>query len=204
MKLYRRVTILLFMQLVWIPVLAGQQRTYRTIQDPEAYEIYSIVAEKVSGSSLSDKAKGYSIIQTTSSNRPTDQSLAQCFPAKYAATFRAAFADYTLSNQEPMLLGSGFRLSSPYELLTEDELAQSFPKSDGLIENWKRFYKRHPRSSGFLRFSRIGFNQDRTQAVVSVVFSCDWLCALDTDYMLQKSRSGWHVLSAQSQCRYIS
>jgi len=203
--LFRRsLAALAVLQFAMLPPVTGQEHVYGELQDRDAYAIYSIVALKVTGSSLARPARGFSIVQVTSADKPNNLPIAQCFPANYGTAFHAAFADYTSSNETPMLLTRSFHLPTPYELVTEEELARSFPKNGNLIDDWKKFYQVHPQSSGFLRFSVIGFNRDKTKAVVSVSFTCDWLCALDTDYLLQRTKSGWHVLSAPSQCGGMS
>ncbi|MCQ9205709.1 MAG: hypothetical protein NG737_05290 [Omnitrophica bacterium] len=58
-----------------------------------------------------------------------------------------------------------FDLSVDYNIITQREI-------DGIFESrggWKRFYRRYQGADGILTFSRVGFNQDRSQALVYVV-----------------------------------
>jgi hypothetical protein len=135
---------------------------------------YSIVATKAAKSSLPGLPRRYSIRQLTTPLvghivEEGKTNIANCFPSSYAKTFETAFSDYSTENARPVLLAPRFRLPKPYDMLTEEEVA-ALDSTKGQF--WLEFFKRYPQSSGLLAFSAVGFNSDRTRAVVSVGFGC--------------------------------
>ena len=59
-----------------------------------------------------------------------------------------------------------------------------------------RIPKGHEESSGTLRFSRVGFDATRTQAVVSLELRAD--CGQAAFYRLRRESDGWRVLRGRN------
>jgi hypothetical protein len=76
--------------------------------------------------------------------------------------------------------------------LTSDEEIDSFFK-EGVGGGWEAFHRKYPKSSGFLTFSRVGFNADKTQALVYKGFSCGGLCGGGGYTLLTKKKGVWVV-----------
>ena len=112
-----------------------------------------------------------------------------------------AYRDYSQVSNQPVSLLRKFLLPAPYELLNSNELDQLFADSTkGIAPAWDRFFRKYPGSLGLWTFSRIGFNAPRTKAVVSVRFGCGELCALNTDYLLEKTAGHWRLVPIESAC----
>jgi hypothetical protein len=60
-------------------------------------------------------------------------------------------------------------------------------KSDG----WDGFYKRYLDSGGFIIVSPVGFNPDKTQAIVYSGSSCGSLCGRWSFHLLEKVAGKW-------------
>jgi hypothetical protein len=56
---------------------------------------------------------------------------------------------------------------------------------------WEEFYRRYPESRGFATFSRVGFNDDKTQALVYQAYSCGGLCGGGGYVLLVKVNGVW-------------
>ena len=87
------------------------------------------------------------------------------------------------------------RLPSPCHLAPECvvfEVADIAP----LVKNdraWRGFMKKHPNSPGIVVVSRIGFNRDRTEAIVYIGRACGTICGEGEYARLVKLNNSWTV-----------
>ena len=103
-----------------------------------------------------------------------------------------AIRDYKVRNLEPGSLRWIGSISPRIEFLSEDEIDRIFPE-DASVYPWTDFYKRFPGSSGLVSLSKIGFNNDHTQAIVYVANVCGGLCGSGEFVVLKKVRGRWVV-----------
>ncbi|MEZ5425030.1 MAG: hypothetical protein R2747_02090 [Pyrinomonadaceae bacterium] len=75
-------------------------------------------------------------------------------------------------------------------LLSRKEAILIFKKSP---QGWGEFLKIYPKAGGIISFSRIGFNPDRTQALVYVAKRCGPLCGDGAMIFLLKKDGEWVV-----------
>jgi hypothetical protein len=108
----------------------------------------------------------------------------------------AMLADYNAKNATPHRL-DGAKLSQlgptrQVTMITEEELARLFGPGRG----WEEVRRRFPFQGGIVRFSRVGFNQDKTRAVVHVSCQADYEMGAAYLVFLEKStKSGnWLLL----------
>jgi hypothetical protein len=60
-----------------------------------------------------------------------------------------------------------------------------------LDKGWRKFYRAHPKASGTVAFSAVGFNNKRTAAVVySDVVSCSE-CGFGALHFMKRGADGW-------------
>ena len=121
-----------------------------------------------------------------------------CLYPEAASHFRDAVADYNRVNQKTWLLQRKFQLEKPYEIVNSDTIKVL---ADGW--NWEGFYKRYPRSGGILQVSAVGFNKDKTRAIVYSGASCGSLCGSWSFHLLEKMDSGWKEVPGVS-CHTVS
>jgi hypothetical protein len=60
-----------------------------------------------------------------------------------------------------------------------------------LKDGWREFYKRYPGSGGIINLSVVGFNDDKTLAVVYAGVSCGPLCGEWNWHLLEKKNAAW-------------
>jgi hypothetical protein len=158
--------------------------TPKPYDDGEAYEIYSAIIPSEWPSSVA-KAKTLVIRRETRGYQmclnPEGESQGRLAPA---------ISDYVKRNEKPMLLQNSFSLDLPYHLLTADELKTIFDAG-----SWKEFYKQYPDSGGVIELSAVGFNKDKTVAVVYMGHSCGGLCGGGGFHVLQKKDGKWVPLA---------
>ena len=103
----------------------------------------------------------------------------------------SAADDYEAKNNSKWLLNkNSFKLPVKTNLITDDDLRSIFHGSWGDLE-WINYYRRFPESRGFVMLSRIGFNTERTQALVYVGSRCGPGCGDIHFLLLEKADGNW-------------
>ena len=64
------------------------------------------------------------------------------------------------------------------------------------FDGWDDFYKKYPGSSGYITFSRVGFNSDKTKAVIYKETGCGMLCAYGGYVLLSKDNGAWKEIAS--------
>src|SRR5262245_17984849 len=101
-----------------------------------------------------------------------------------------AISEYVRLNEKTWLLQRRFNIEKPYELIASDELN----RMSG-FEGWEQFYKQHPNSGGYIDLSAVGFNGDKTVAVVYMGHHCGGLCGGGGFHVLRKKDGKWAPLT---------
>lgn len=167
-------------------------------QDVEAYEVYSAILtaelppEATWGTNL--------VIQVETGGWNT------CLEpdSLWEATMRPAIVDYVQKNPAPWLRHGRFQIARPYQLVPSDTLESIF-KRGGIIGGWETFYRLYPGSSGYLTLSAVGFNPEKTVAVVYMGHFCGPLCGSGWFRILEKKDGGWSPLPWRGRdCAWIS
>jgi len=115
---------------------------------------------------------------------------------------RAAMQDFRRGNDvlRPLTWNRG---AGTPEFIDRKEFESYFRR--GADKGWKRFFKAHPKASGTIAFSAVGFNPNRTAAVVySATTSCS-LCGVGRFHFLRKTPQGWVKVEPNfGTCGWIS
>lgn len=170
----------------------AHSQTARLYTDKEAFKVYSAIMPGV----IAGKT---TLVEDTTAKRPVnclkDESVSD-------PDLREALADYQHVNERVWILSGEFDTGSKRDFVQRKELDSFFRKN--VDKGWKKFYRKHPDAAGFVSFSAVGFNQDRSAAVVySAVSSCAF-CASGGLHFMKKGPNGWVELKDASTCRWIS
>jgi hypothetical protein len=113
--------------------------------------------------------------------------------AKFIAAFEPIFASFEAANKRAMMLQPDFQLPKQTKLVTREELDAAFQRPSGaeVGDGWEGFRHHFPSSAGYLILSGVGFNSDRTIALVYVEHRCGGLCGAARYYILQKRDGRW-------------
>ena len=107
--------------------------------------------------------------------------------------------DFISRNQHLSHLEQKLDLPLPYTLLTKSESNQIWNRADQQtmrhqpMDGWKVFHERYPRSGGVVSFSAVGFNENRTQALVEMGIRGDWLMGRGEMILMSRGESGWKI-----------
>lgn len=107
--------------------------------------------------------------------------------------------DYEEKNKTSVLLDQEFSLSVPVSLITEAERDRIFTvtkkkgEKTGNPKGFEEFNRLFPKSPGFTVLSRVGFNPDKTEALLYIGNLCGGLCGSGQFFLLAKDGGGWKV-----------
>jgi hypothetical protein len=90
--------------------------------------------------------------------------------------------------------------AKPYTLVDSSTIDRLFRHGP---EGWDSFYKRYPESGGYLTLSPVGFNKDKTQAIVYIASSCGSLCRRWGFHLLERVQGNWKEVLGVS-CLMVS
>ena len=104
---------------------------------------------------------------------------------------RSTVEDYEARNVRPSLLNkASFKLQVKFNLISDLDLKAIFHGTWGELE-WIAYYRRFPESRGFIMLSRIGFNTERTQALLYLGSRCGPGCGDIHFLLLEKTNGTW-------------
>ncbi len=113
-----------------------------------------------------------------------------------------AISNYVEINKNARLIEKAFPMDQPFELIFAAELKGIFGQGVG---GWQAFYNRYPNSGGWIELSAVGFNADKTVAVVYTAHHCGMLCGSGEFKVLEKKEGKWQPLTWQgSRCSWAS
>jgi hypothetical protein len=172
--------------------VAARNSTSEQYDNEDAYEIYSLLLPDEQSYGL---AKSTVVIQeeTVASVKLNDD----CLTPQAVREFKDAIEDYKRHN-EPMVLQRKFKIDKPYELVSTKAI-------ETLIKNydWNSFYKQYPNSGGIIRMSAVGFNRQKTLAIVDTGSTCNNQCGRGSLHLLKKIDGKWKPATGV-QCVVVS
>jgi hypothetical protein len=176
----------------FIPVVGNHQETKSDSVTAAEYAVYSALLNEIK-ISPSDGIK----VKLLVINDQTKGPYKSCFPeeiAKWDGRIKAdelkpLFADLIEKNRGSKSLDGKFSVNKKYVLLNVQNFSSIFKKKD--FEGWDDFYQKYPASSGYITFSRVGFNSDGTKAVIYRETVCGTLCGYGGYILLSKDNGAW-------------
>jgi hypothetical protein len=163
-------------------------------EDAEAYEVYGAIlptegpwqVAKAKSLVIRSETKGYKMC--LSPDEESEKIIGQ------------AISQYVKLNEKNWLLKRGLSIEKSYELVPYDELKSALKQG-----GWENFYKQYPNSGGWIELSAIGFNADKTVAVVYMGHHSWSLSGGGGFHVLQKKDGKWVPLKWKgSSCGWES
>jgi len=182
------ISLFIVLTLILLSSTVVGQTASKTYDDPEAYAVFSSILEK-EWPVRAAKARRL-VIQAETTDYP-DFGFERCLaPAKgEEQIYEPVIAAYREVNKKTWLLQRKFSAQVPYELVPKAWIAEIFAKKG--IEGWKDFYSKYPDSGGSISMSAVGFNKDKTLAIVYMGHSCGGLCGGGAYHILRKTDGKW-------------
>ncbi|MFZ0864789.1 MAG: hypothetical protein WCA27_07555 [Candidatus Sulfotelmatobacter sp.] len=148
-------------------------------EEPDAYQIYSLLLPQEESYGF---AKGTLIIQEETV--ASEAVVAACLDPEGARRFKYAASDYERARTKKRLLQRQFKIDKPYEIVDSKTIAR-FEASD----------QPRPKSGGHIFMSPVGFNREKTLAVVYTGSICGGLCGRSKFHLLEKVHGQWREVS---------
>jgi hypothetical protein len=183
--------------LLLYPLFAHQRSvTIQPYDVDEAYKVYSAILPAIGDHPLVIS------IQTESPEiclRPLD--------AQSESVLRPVIDNYQELNAKSWQLQKHFDINRRYELLANEELKVTF--RDGMnggpsAASWKTYYEHHPASEGLIQLSAVGFNADKTIAVVFIGYHCGEECRGGEFRALEKKDGKWQLLTGRGHWNHCA
>lgn len=156
-------------------LMAQQPPATQPYYDADAYRIYNLLLPREEAYSF---AKDALMIQENAVPEPIPAPA--CLRQADASRFKGAIADYNITNKRKWLFQRQFQIAKPYRLVSA-KVISALPD--------------HPQSVvSYVRMSPVGFNREKTQAVVFVESSCGGLCSQCRFHFLEKAHGQWREI----------
>ena len=170
------------------------QVTSSAYDDADAYEVYASILPSEWPLRVAH-AKQLVILRETKFYpmclKPANESEAKVGPA---------ISNYIKLNERKWLLQPRLSSDSPYQFVDARKFEDLMSRG-----RWNEYYRQYPESGGLIEFSAVGFNQDKTIAVVYMGHSCGDLCGGGTFHVLEKVDGKWKPFEWKgSSCAWAS
>lgn len=165
----------------------SQKEEIPSYEDKDAYEVYAAALKLGRPHQDSIERARLLIIQQDIESWRGCQDTGIELSKKSKKEWQPVLNDLIRANQTPRKLTRTFSLKVPYRLLSKEELNAGFPEGGG----WKAYYEKFPDSNGYIWFSAVGFNADKSKAIVYVNHACGGLCGGGGPHFLEKKDGRW-------------
>jgi len=151
-------------------------------ENADAYDVYDAILS-------TDAASPRSPLVISAITEPSGMCLQP--EGEWKRLLMPAIADYNKENETTYGLQPKFRMKQQYELLTKQEIYARF---------------KHPGEGGWVELSAVGFNRQRTVAVLWVRYGCPGgLCGSGSFQVLHKKNGKWKPLDWKgTRCEIVS
>jgi hypothetical protein len=185
--------------LILVPVFGKSHKKNNDSVTAEEYAVYSAVLNEIKQSPNDGKEVKLLLV-----NDRTRGPQTMCLPEEVAKwengiksdDLKPMLADLLTRNTTPHSLRKQFKSSRRYVLLNAEALSGLFREKG--YEGWGDFYRKYPNSSGYITFSRVGFNENGTRAIIYRETGCGALCGYGGYILLNKENGDWKVATGYS------
>ncbi len=170
----------------------------------EEYAIYSAILNAADNSTILNRKRefpskgkigGTYVIQTTTSGTINNYYVKQadvCNDRFPSSSLKPVFDNLLANNQRVYPFRKHFNLISKYRMLSAKRFADFFKEKGGVV-GFEDFRRRYGERSAYYILSRVGFNPQKTKALVYAFEYCSGICAFSRLIQLNKVRGKWKV-----------
>ena len=123
-----------------------------------------------------------------------EESALNDFVAKTPGVLDDTVKDFELKNKKGHRLENLFKLKVATTLVNSQEMDEMFDRD--FIAAWQTVEEKYPNSVGIISLSRIGFDREKTQAIVYIGRGCGPICGESRFFLLVKEAGHWSVRSS--------
>ena len=118
----------------------------------------------------------------------------------------AILSSFKIKYLEEIMSDYSFKKKTKYKLRRENFLTKrklvfinhntfnKYFKSNSIKKGWRNFYSDFPNSIGYIKFTKVGFNQLKNYAIVYVEKYCGGTCGSGMYFLLKKEKNVWKII----------
>ena len=181
----------------FIPIGGNRHETRINFVSAREYAVYSALLDEIDESPNDGKEVTLLVIndQTEGPDKScVPEEIAQWYGEVKSDEIKPLFENLTEKNKDSAPLYRKFKVNRQYVLLNALNFVSNFEERD--LDGWNEFYKKYPGSSGYITFSRVGFNSDETKALIYRQTNCGGLCGYGGYILLSKDNGTWKEIGA--------
>jgi hypothetical protein len=157
--------------------------------DPDAYAIYAVL--------LTAHMENFFVIESEMQYLPSVKESGIKGGPEFTKVWGAVLADYVDKFHQKWTLTHDLPLDVPYELVTKAEIGTLFKST--VTSGWQNFTGRYPGARGYYSFSAVGFNEEKTHAIVQMNNLCGSLCGYGSPHFLEKVDGKWREIKVTAK-----
>jgi hypothetical protein len=185
-----------------LAISLAQGAVQPALTDPEAYRVYAALLPN-EWTVRSAHAKTLVFEEETSMPKMCPEPSGGVLNTEW----RDVLDDFHHQNAVPKRLLPGMDLGIPYVVVPRADILASFTNApNDRMGGWTAFYQTYPDSGGHMMVSGVGFNPQKTRAIVYMGHSCGLLCGGGTYYFLENSSGRWREMKLRDvkSCAWAS
>jgi hypothetical protein len=187
------------------PYRPSQTSTSQVVSDAVTGEEYEVYSSLFAMPRIVNGKRAQQLVMGTDTAKPTINEVrdaANCHedvrpgeprirrgPSLFADDVRPLVDDLLIKSRQIYSWNRRFSLRRSYTLLSASKFRAFF--RERYNGGWDVFYRKFPDAEGFKTLSRVGFNRDKTKALVYVVSAYTTIDTFTTFVLLQKTRGEW-------------
>ena len=165
--------------------------------DDEEYAVYSALLQSLYASGakvlvIDNFVSGCVPVGNNAEGERAWQQSLNGLPNKLPRLSAKTVTDFKSKSRTCHTIEAKLRLPTKYILISQTERRAIFSKPD-VNKSWQSFQQKYPGAAGYINVSNIGFNEDRTQALVNTFRKCGDKCGGEKMVLLTKVNGKWSV-----------
>lgn len=167
--------------------------------DDEEYAVYSALVQSLYGQGakllvIDNYVSGCVPVGNNAEGEKAWQQSLNSLPNKLPTLSLKTIADFKSKARQCRNLEAKLTSPAKYILLSKQERQQIFSNPD-TKKAWANFHQKYAGATGYINLSNIGFNEDRTQALVNTYRKCGVRCGAEKMVLLTKANGQWSVVA---------
>lgn len=159
--------------------------------DADAYSIYAILLGAYKDPLFVIQA------ETQSSAKAAPRDWGMKGDSSFHKVWGPVLDDLAKKVRIPRLLTRDIPIEVSYEIVPQEKIEALF-QSTTKTDRWGPFYELYPSSGGYFRFSAVGFDHQKTHAIVDLGLNCGMLCGHDEPHFFEKKNGKWREVHVRA------
>lgn len=164
-------------------------------QDAPDLDEYSVYTSLLQQEFIAKRTKEIVIRKQTDVENFSDDKSPAYLTESLPSLEKQTFEDFGSRNKKFAELTEKFNLKVKVNIVGEeiDRIFRKGRQRNSKVDGWEAFHKKYPTAGAIITLSRVGFNGDKTQALMFIAHGCSWLCGEGNYVLLVKKDGNWKI-----------